>query len=92
MKQNLENMRKCPRFDYCSVNVCPIDSEANFKINLPDEECCPFTIKKKGKNQKGIKTLAPQCILEVIPESNVKLLNNRNKKRRQDLYKTYESK
>lgn len=77
----ISNLKKCPRFNNCSINICPLDLEVNLRNKLPGEKDCPFTIKKKAKNQKGIKTLAPYSILEVIPESNVKLLNKRNQKR-----------
>jgi len=38
-------------------------------------------IKKRGKEQKGIRTQAPDIILKVIPESNIKMLNKGNQKR-----------
>ncbi len=76
-----ENIKKCLRFDYCSANSCILDIEANLKETLPGEERCPFTIKKKNKHQKGIKTLAPYNILEFIVKSNMKMLNKRNQKR-----------
>ncbi len=81
MNKEIINMKKCPRFNYCSVNSCPIDINAHFRKNLPDEDCCPFTIKKKTKKLKGTKTLAPHIILEVIPSKNQKMLNRRNQKR-----------
>ncbi len=79
-------MEKCPRFSHCSINTCPIDMDAPFRRNLPDEDCCPFTIKKKRKGQKGIKTLATHNILKFIPKSNLKMLNKRNRKQWLDLY------
>jgi len=78
---NNENMKKCSRFEGCSDNVCPLDSEVHLRENLPGENSCPFTLKKRKKSQKGIKTLAPHNILEVIPKSNKNLLNKRNQKR-----------
>ena len=79
--KNFENMKKCPRFEWCSNNVCPLDSDALLRESLPGENSCPFTLKKKKKIQKGMKTLAPHNILEVIPKSNKNLLNKRNQKR-----------
>jgi hypothetical protein len=84
-KETIENLKKCTRFNYCSINICPLDLEANLRNELPEEELCPFSIKKRGKEQKGIKTQAPDSILEVIPESNLKLLHRRNQKRWYDL-------
>jgi len=76
-----ENLRKCARFNYCSINICPLDLKANLRNELPGEESCPFSIKKRNKGQKGIKTQATDSILEVIPESNLKILHKRNQKR-----------
>ena len=90
MKQKnriIENLKKCPKFNWCSINICPLDFEANLRSKLPEENSCPFTIKKRVKGQKGIKLLAPLCVLEVIPESNVKMLNNGNLKRWHRLHK-----
>lgn len=81
MNQVKNNFKNCKRFPNCSINVCPIDEEANKRNRLPTESCCPFSLRKRGKGQKGIKTLAPYSILEVIPKSNVKLLSKRNQKR-----------
>ncbi len=81
MNQNLENMKRCPRFNSCSANVCPIDADAGLRKQLPGEDRCPFCLKKKSEGQKGIRTLAPSSILEVIPKSNLKMLNRRSQKR-----------
>ncbi len=79
--QIISNLKKCPRFNFCSINVCPLDLESKLRNKLTEEEGCPFTIKKKGKSQKGIRTLATDSILEFVPEWNVKMLNKRNQKR-----------
>ncbi|MBI2624769.1 MAG: hypothetical protein HYW70_00295 [Candidatus Nealsonbacteria bacterium] len=81
MKKVINKLEGCPRWDNCSINICPIDPEAVLKDRLLEEEYCPFTIKKKGKSQKGIRTLATDSVLEIIPESNIKMLNKRNQKR-----------
>ncbi len=73
-------MRRCPQFYNCSINFCPLDLEANLRKG-EEENRCPFRINKKTKDQKGMKTLAPTCVLEFVPKSNLKMLNKRNKKR-----------
>lgn len=80
-------LKKCPRFGSCSANVCPICC-SELEKRLSGEESCRFTIKKKDKGQRGINTIAPACVLEVIPESNTKMLNKRNLKRWQEFHKT----
>lgn len=82
-----ENPKNCPRFEGCSINICPLDPEAEIRSFIPGEESCPFTLKKRLKNQKGIRVLATYDVLKVIPEPNLKMLNKRNLKRWQSLQK-----
>jgi len=77
----VENLKKCNRFNCCSVNVCPLDGEANLRNSLSGENKCPFCLNKKSRLQKGIRTLAPAGILQFVPESNLKMLNRRNQRR-----------
>jgi hypothetical protein len=90
-KEITENLKNCPRFSTCSINKCPLDDEVNLRIELDEEKSCPFTIKKREKGQKGIRTQAPDIILKVIPESNIKLLNKRNQKRWHAIHQEFNS-
>jgi len=85
--ETVKNLKKCSRFDSCSHNLCPLDEEADLRNKLPDEGNCPFTIKKRDRGQKGIRTLAPDSLLVVIPELNLKMLSRRNQKRWHELKK-----
>jgi len=76
-----KNLMHCPRFNDCSVNICILDPEVNLRNRLPEENPCPFTIKKRSKEQKGIRLLAPDNVLKVVPESNKEMLNKGNLKR-----------
>lgn len=87
MRNLIDNLKKCPRFKFCSYNICPLDIEANSKNKLPEENVCPFCLKKKTISQKGIRTLAPDSILEFVPKWNLKTLNKRNQKRWLSLHK-----
>jgi len=87
-KEIINNLKDCPRFSVCLINKCPLDYEVELRTELPEEEKCPFTIKKKRKSQKGIRTQAPDSVLKVIPESNVKMLKKGNLKRWHDLHMT----
>jgi len=91
-ERNNKNLIKCSRFSWCSINICPLDFEVNLKIKLPDENNCPFTINKRGKYQKGARTLARDNILEVIPKSNIRMLNKRNLKQWYNLHQNNEEK
>ena len=88
MKNKINNNSEhCPRFEGCSISICPLDPEADLRNKPPDEERCPFTINKKVKSQKGIRTQMPPHLLEFVPESGVKILHKRNQKRWHDLHK-----
>ncbi len=80
-EETTKNLMHCPRFNDCSVNICILDPEVNLRNRLPEENPCPFTIKKRSKEQKGIRLLAPDSVLKVVPESNKEMLNKGNLKR-----------
>lgn len=82
-----DNINGCSRFSECSANVCPFNINAEFTKNLPDESRCAYTIDRKDKTEKGIKTLMPTELLKLVPIRNIKLLNKRNRKRWQGIYK-----
>lgn len=86
-EENLKRMEICPRFNKCSVNICPLDPKAEERTNVPDEDICPFTIKKRKKSQRGLVTHAPDNIFKVIPESNLKMLSRANQRRWRTLHK-----
>lgn len=76
-----QNLKKCNRFGECSANVCPLDNNVEFRRNLINENRCPYTIDRKDKTEKGIKTLMPTPLFNFIPIRNLKTLNKRNQKR-----------
>ncbi len=78
---NLTQMKKCQRFPKCSANICPLDPEAKERTYIPDEDVCPFTIKKRKRFQKGVMTRALDNVLKDVPESNLKMLHRANQKR-----------
>ena len=80
-KKTFDKLKSCPRFQKCSINTCPLDSEIELRTELRGEERCPYTIKKRRRGQKGIRTQSPDSVLKVIPESNVKMLSKGNQKR-----------
>ena len=69
-----------------------MDPEVERRIQLSGEKRCPYTIRKKARNEKGIKTLAPYIVLKVVPVSNFKMLNKRNQKRWLAIHKENETK
>lgn len=86
-KETINNLKNCSRFPTCSINKCPLDHEVESRTEIPREEKCHFTTKKKKKDQKGIRTLAQDSILVVTPKSNIEMLNKRNQGRWRALHK-----
>ena len=86
-KENLTKIEMCFRLNRCSANICPLDPEAGERIYILAENRCPFTINRKRRGEKGIRTQMPDYLLKVVPKSNLKTLNLRNQKRWQKLQK-----
>jgi hypothetical protein len=58
-EQNIVNMRKCPRFEGCSIPKCPLDYWAKERIQLAEDMRCPnwsylnvFVSKDKKQGKK----------------------------------------
>lgn len=88
-KEITENLKKCPRFNDCSISLCPLDLKLDQRVYKNGESRCPFTIKKKSKSQKGLRTRMLDRVLKFIPKSNIKMLHRRNQKRWHELRKNY---
>jgi hypothetical protein len=80
-KEITKNLMHCPRFNECSANICILDPEVNLRNKLPEENACPFTIKKRTREQKGIRLAAPDNVLKAVSKSNKEMLNKGNLKR-----------
>jgi len=51
-KENLKNMKRCPRFNFCNIPKCPLDFWMSKRIELPEDERC-ILISPRGKRVKG---------------------------------------
>ena len=51
MVKNLERMKKCPRFSYCSIPKCPLDKDVDLCVKLPGELSC--TLPKSRRMRLG---------------------------------------
>ena len=84
-KQITENLKKCPRFDRCNQNLCPLDLELHLRSGREQDKCKwmrEFKMKKINERKfiagGGI---MPNGILKFVPESNLKWLNEISQKR-----------
>ena len=75
-KANIENMKKCPRFEECSIPLCPLDMEMDKRVEMPEDAQCPLrriiTIGKHKKRIKGILSARMRGISNFIPDKNRK--------------------
>ncbi len=54
--KNLINMKKCPRFEDCSIPRCPLDKDNKKRVELREDEKCVLNKllgKNKSKRMKG---------------------------------------
>jgi len=45
--KTIQIMRKCPRFDFCIVPICPLDLNQNQRTVLNNEAKCPLAKSKR---------------------------------------------
>jgi hypothetical protein len=73
-QESLENMKRCPRFDGCSIPRCPLDYFMKERTELPGEPQCPLTrvlVKNKHKKRiEGIMSATMRGLLKFIPSRN----------------------
>ncbi len=74
-----ENIKKCPYWERCSMNLCPLDLEINLRVGKRDDMCRWIKVPRK-KNIKGRefisgKGVMPNGLLIFVPRGNVKWLN-----------------
>ena len=72
-KENNENMKNCSMFNSCSCAICPIDKFAKERNSLQEDDKCYFISKEKN-NRRTI----TDKLLQFVPKSNYKLLNQRS--------------
>jgi len=71
-EENLENMKRCPRFESCDIPKCPLDFYMSERTELPEDERCVLRGEKKSKRVKGIKSAGMRGISKFIWEKNQK--------------------
>lgn len=84
-KQITDNLEKCPHFDRCSQNLCPLDLELHLRSGNTSDKCRwmrePKSVKLNGKEFISGGRIMRNAILKFVPESNLKWLNEISQKR-----------
>jgi len=87
----IENLKKCPSFDRCNQNLCPLDPELHLRgVNYSDK--CrwmrePLRKKINGREFVSGGGVMLDGILNFVPRSNLKWLNESTQKRWLELKK-----
>jgi hypothetical protein len=87
----MENLRKCPHFERCSQNLCPLDLELLLRTGNKQDKCRWMRESKKVKirDKEFISggAVMPDALLKFVPENNLKWLNKVSQKRWLELIK-----
>jgi len=85
----VKNLERCPYFERCSQNLCPLDFELYLRTGGERDKCrwMQKTRKRKIKNKEFIASgVMPDNLLKFVPEDNVKWLNEVSQKAWRELH------
>ena len=59
---------ECPKFDYCSAPICPIDPEWRLRVHLKDDPVCFYMREhsKHGHRGQNRGVVAEELLKEVV--------------------------
>lgn len=81
----VENLKKCPHFDFCSRNLCPLDLELQLRTGGLADKCRYMRDAKaskiNGRDFVSGGTAMPDAILNFVPRENLRLLNRTSQKK-----------
>ena len=84
----VENLMRCPSFNRCTMNLCPLDFELHFRKG-PGGKCKwmrePRRVKIKGKDIISGGSVMPDVLLAHVPKANIKKLNSISQKQAKDI-------
>jgi hypothetical protein len=83
------NMQRCPHFNGCSQNFCPLDPDLNLRSGKARDKCRfmrePKLAKIRGREFVSGGTVMPDAILNFVPRGNIERLNARSQTRWREL-------
>lgn len=78
-EQIIENLEKCPYFERCSQNLCPLDLELHLRDGNKQDKCRwmrePKAVKVGDKEFISGGGVMPSALLNFVPEGNLEWLN-----------------
>ncbi len=86
-----ENLTKCPNFNSCSQNFCPLDLELHLRSGSKQDKCRWMREAKKAKIQDrefvSGGAVMPDALLNFVPRGNLERLNEDSRRRWHELAK-----
>jgi hypothetical protein len=87
--QIIENLKKCPHFDFCSRNFCSLDLELHFRSGREQDKCrymrSPRLTKVKDKEFITGGATMSDAVLNFVPSENLERLNKASQERWREL-------
>jgi len=84
-KALVENLEKCPHFNSCSQNLCPLDLELESRCGGKQDKCRYMREPKKaniaGREFVSGGAIMPDAPLKFVPQRNLERLNETSKGR-----------
>jgi hypothetical protein len=84
-EQIIKNLKRCPYFNRCNQNLCPLDFELYLRSGDKNDKCRwmrePKKVRIKDKVFVSGGQVMPDALLNFVPESNLKWLNRASRKR-----------
>lgn len=72
----IKNLKRCPSFERCNKNLCPLDYELHLRSGGRDDKCRWL----QKRNSKTV-SIMPDNLLEFVPKNNISKLNTESRKR-----------
>ena len=86
-----DNLNKCPHFDSCNQNICPLDLELEQRDGGSGDKCRwmrpPLEKTIHGKVFIAGGGVMPDGLLNCVPRGNLELLNTPSKTRWLEIHK-----
>ena len=90
-KALVQNLEKCPHFNSCSQNFCPLDFELESRYGGKANRCRYMREPKRaniaGREFMSGGAIMPDVSLKFVPQGNLKWLNEASKRRWQEINK-----
>jgi len=86
---NWDNMRRCPSYDKCSLNLCPLDVELELRVGGTGDSCKwmrePSHRKIGDKEFVSGGSIMSDELLKYVPKKNIERLNQASQDKLKEL-------